>query len=123
MTKKPFQFPFQLSALNEDDECYDFRRERVLVHRTHLYYLDFHYIPQEHDVTLVAQLSMDRLQMLETICKHWEGPISLALYMSDAEAQQFLRYAQASETLMNRKNIAYHLVYRDGVRLFVFCLI
>ena len=55
--------------------------------------------------------------MLETICKHWEGPISLALYMSDAEAQQFLRYAQASETLMNRKNIAYHLVYRDGVRL------
>ena len=53
--------------------------------------------------------------MLETICKHWEGPISLALYMSDAEAQQFLRYAQASETLMNRKNIAYHIVYRDGV--------
>ena len=53
--------------------------------------------------------------MLETICKHWEGPISLALYMSDAEAQQFLRYAQASETLMNRKDIAYHIVYKDGV--------
>ena len=53
--------------------------------------------------------------MLETICKHWEGPISLALYMSDAEAQQFLRYAQASETLMKRKDIAYHIVYKDGV--------
>ncbi|CAC5385785.1 LARGE [Mytilus coruscus] len=104
----------QLSALNEDDECYDFRRERILVHRTHLYYLDYDYQPTEWDVTLVAQLSMDRLQMLETICRHWEGPISLALHMSDAEAQQFLRYAQESEVLMQRKNIGYHVVYRDG---------
>ncbi|XP_052800694.1 xylosyl- and glucuronyltransferase LARGE2s-like [Mya arenaria] len=104
----------QISAINEDDECYDFRRERVIVHRTHLYYIDYSYTPTQWDVTLVAQLSMDRLQMLETICKHWEGPISLALYMSDAEAQQFLRYAQGSETLMNRKNIGYHVVFKDG---------
>uniref|UniRef100_A0A673BZG4 LARGE xylosyl- and glucuronyltransferase 2 n=1 Tax=Sphaeramia orbicularis TaxID=375764 RepID=A0A673BZG4_9TELE len=55
-----------------------------------------------------------RLQMLEAICKHWEGPISLALYMSDAEAQQFLRYAQASEVLKNRKNVGYHVVYKEG---------
>uniref|UniRef100_A0AAQ4Q8X9 LARGE xylosyl- and glucuronyltransferase 2 n=1 Tax=Gasterosteus aculeatus aculeatus TaxID=481459 RepID=A0AAQ4Q8X9_GASAC len=54
------------------------------------------------------------LQMLEAICKHWEGPISLALYMSDAEAQQFLRYAQASEVLKNRKNVGYHVVYKEG---------
>lgn len=52
--------------------------------------------------------------MLEAICKHWEGPISLALYMSDAEAQQFLRYAQASEVLKNRKNVGYHIVYKEG---------
>ncbi|XP_076450091.1 xylosyl- and glucuronyltransferase LARGE1-like [Babylonia areolata] len=102
-----------LSELTDDD-CYDFRRERDLVHRTHLYYLDYSYEPQDDDVTLVAQLSMDRLQMLEMICRHWEGPISIALYMSDAEAQQFLRYALGSETLMSRKNIGYHIVYRDG---------
>lgn len=52
--------------------------------------------------------------MLEAIFKHWEGPISLALYMSDAEAQQFLRYAQASEVLKNRKNVGYHIVYKEG---------
>ncbi|KAL8614335.1 Xylosyl- and glucuronyltransferase large1 [Nucella lapillus] len=102
-----------LSELTDDD-CYDFRRERDLVHRTHLYYLDYSYQAQEDDVMLVAQLSMDRLQMLEMICRHWEGPISIALYMSDAEAQQFLRYALGSETLMSRKNIGYHIVYRDG---------
>lgn len=43
------------------------------------------------------------------------GPISLSLYMSDAEAQQFLSYAQNSEVLRNRKNIGYHVVYKEGV--------
>ncbi|XP_004700780.2 LARGE xylosyl- and glucuronyltransferase 1 [Echinops telfairi] len=71
----------QLSELDEDDLCYEFRRERFTVHRTHLYFLHYEYEPaaDNTDVTLVAQLSMDRLQMLEAICKHWEGPISLAL--------------------------------------------
>ena len=27
------------------------------------------------DVTLVVQLSIDRLQMIETLCLHWEGKI------------------------------------------------
>uniref|UniRef100_A0A4W4G989 LARGE xylosyl- and glucuronyltransferase 2 n=2 Tax=Electrophorus electricus TaxID=8005 RepID=A0A4W4G989_ELEEL len=105
-----------LEDLDEDDQCYDFRRERIMVHRVHLYFLQYEYTPTEDDmdITLVAQLSMDRLQMLEAICKHWEGPISLALYMSDAEAQQFLRYAQASEVLKNRKNVGYHIVYKEG---------
>ncbi|CAB1339674.1 unnamed protein product [Coregonus sp. 'balchen'] len=105
-----------LEELDEEDQCYDFRRERITVHRVHLYFLQYEYTPtgDDTDVTLVAQLSMDRLQMLEAICKHWEGPISLALYMSDAEAQQFLRYAQASEVLKNRKNVGYHIVYKEG---------
>ncbi|XP_056132001.1 xylosyl- and glucuronyltransferase LARGE1 isoform X2 [Lampris incognitus] len=105
-----------LLELDEDDPCYEFRRERFTVHRTHLYFLHYEYEPSsDHtDVTLVAQLSMDRLQMLEAICKHWEGPISLALYLSDAEAQQFLRYAQGSEVLMSRGNVGYHIVYKEG---------
>uniref|UniRef100_A0A8C2ZMK1 LARGE xylosyl- and glucuronyltransferase 2 n=1 Tax=Cyclopterus lumpus TaxID=8103 RepID=A0A8C2ZMK1_CYCLU len=105
-----------LEELDEDDQCYDFRRERLTVHRVHLNFLQYEYTPAPDgtDVTLVAQLSMDRLQMLEAICKHWDGPISLALYMSDAEAQQFLRYAQASEVLKNRKNVGYHVVYKEG---------
>lgn len=104
-----------LSDHTEDDDCYDFRSEKELIHRTHLYYLDFEDSGvSEDDVTLVLQLSMDRLQMLEMLCKHWEGPIAIALYMSDAEAQQFLRYAMGSETIMARKNIGYHIVYREG---------
>lgn len=104
----------KISSLNEDDDCFEFRREGILIYRTHLYYLDYDYVPIENDVTLVAQLSMDRLQMLETICKHWVGPMSIALYMSDGEAQQFLRFALASSILMSRRNIGYHIVYKDG---------
>lgn len=112
-----------MNSINEDDECYDFRRERLIVHRTHLYYIEYDYstvtttaaAAGDNDVTLVAQLSTDRLQMLETLCIHWPGPISLALYMSDAEAQQFLRYALSSRVLMARRNVAYHVVYKDGV--------
>lgn len=107
----------ELSKLNEEDVCYEFRRACINNYRTHLYLLDYDYepTPDGYDVTLVAQLSMDRLQMLETLCKHWDGPISLTFYMSDAEAQQFLSYALNSEFLNRRKNIGYHIVYKEGV--------
>ncbi|XP_072153675.1 xylosyl- and glucuronyltransferase LARGE2s [Bemisia tabaci] len=106
----------ELSKLNEEDVCYEFRRACINNYRTHLYLLDYDYepTPDGYDVTLVAQLSMDRLQMLETLCKHWDGPISLTFYMSDAEAQQFLSYALNSEFLNRRKNIGYHIVYKEG---------
>lgn len=43
------------------------------------------------------------------------GPISLTLYLSDAEAQQFLLYALSSQLLKTRKNIGFHIVYKEGV--------
>uniref|UniRef100_A0AAR2KAL1 LARGE xylosyl- and glucuronyltransferase 2 n=1 Tax=Pygocentrus nattereri TaxID=42514 RepID=A0AAR2KAL1_PYGNA len=51
-----------LEELDEDDQCYDFRRERIMVHRVHLYFLQYEYTSTEDDtdITLVAQLSMDR---------------------------------------------------------------
>lgn len=57
-----FQLQKTLSELDEDDPCYEFRRERFTVHRTHLYFLHYEHEPSaDHtDVTLVAQLSMDR---------------------------------------------------------------
>ncbi|XP_066866163.1 xylosyl- and glucuronyltransferase LARGE1 isoform X2 [Kogia breviceps] len=57
----------QLSELDEDDLCYEFRRERFTVHRTHLYFLHYEYEPtsDDTDVTLVAQLSMDRKSVIQ----------------------------------------------------------
>ena len=53
-----------------------------------------------------------RLQMLEALCRHWPGPMSLALYLTDTEAQQFLRFVETSAVLSARQDVAYHVVYR-----------
>ena len=42
--------------------------------------------------------------------------MSLALYLSDAEADQFVHFAQNSDVLRSRKNIGFHVVYKEGVR-------
>nr|XP_045226391.1 LARGE xylosyl- and glucuronyltransferase 2 isoform X9 [Macaca fascicularis] len=104
-----------LSQLNEEDPCFEFRQQQLTVHRVHVTFLPHEPPPpRPHDVTLVAQLSMDRLQMLEALCRHWPGPMSLALYLTDAEAQQFLRFIEASPVLAARQDVAYHVVYREG---------
>ena len=107
--------------LSEDDECYEFKREQRVIHRTHPYYLEYdNSSVSANDVTLVTQLSVDRLHILKLLCKHWDGPISLALYMFDAEAPQLLRYVMQTAVLRSRRNIAYHIVYKDGVSLYCF---
>ena len=98
--------------LSEDDECYELKREQLIVYRTHPYYLEYDNSSiSASDVTLITQLSVDRLQMLEPLCNHWPGPISLALYMTDAEAHEFLRYVIQTPVLRSRRNIACHIVY------------
>jgi hypothetical protein len=36
--------------------------------------------------------------------------------MSDTEAQQFISFVLSCEPLAKRKNIGYHIVYKEGVR-------
>lgn len=49
--------------------------------RTHLYFLEFEYqaSPDECDITLVAQLSMDRLQMVEMLSEYWDGNLLIRI--------------------------------------------
>ena len=102
---------FQLS---KDDECYEFKQQ--IVYRIHPYYVEYYWKSlSAFDVTLVTHLSADQLQMLELLCNHWPGPISLALYMTDAEAYQFAEYVMENPVLTSRRNIAYHVVYKNGV--------
>nr|XP_042131682.1 LARGE xylosyl- and glucuronyltransferase 2 isoform X1 [Peromyscus maniculatus bairdii] len=104
-----------LAQLDEEEPCFEFRQQQLTVHRVHITFLPHQPPPpRPHDVTLVAQLSMDRLQMLEALCRHWSGPMSLALYLTDADAQQFLHFVETSPVLSARKDVAYHIVYRDG---------
>lgn len=72
-------------------------------------------IPKANDVTLVAQLSMDRLHIVQSLCQQWSGPISLSLYLSDAESHQLADFVHNSEILRSRTNVGYHVVFKEGV--------
>lgn len=51
--------------------------------------------------------------MLEALAEHWDGPMSLALFLSDGEAQQFLHFVLHSPVISKRKNIGFHVVYKS----------
>lgn len=97
------------------DACSDYREEVHTIRRTHPYFVGYEYTPTgDNDVTLVAQLSMDRLQILEALCLHWEGPLSISLYATDSEAQYIVQYLQRSEILKHSRKLGLHIVYKDG---------
>ncbi|CAG9571674.1 unnamed protein product [Danaus chrysippus] len=100
--------------MNHSDLCLSFRAAQRVKLRTHIYYMDYSYMNVDSfDVTLVLQLSMDRLQFLERIVKYWEGPLSAAIYLSDCEVTKLESFIRDwSSTLNIRNNIGYHLVFK-----------
>ncbi|XP_031781618.1 LARGE xylosyl- and glucuronyltransferase 1 isoform X2 [Nasonia vitripennis] len=105
----------EASQLNERDLCFKFKEGATIIYRTHTFFLEFEYnIVNSADILLATQCSIERVALLEELAKHWPGVISIALYLSDNEVQSFLDFVQNSEELRNRKNIAYHIVYKEG---------
>lgn len=95
--------------------CFEFTKEAQMVYRTHIYFFGEDYRPvDEYDISFVTQLSLDRMQNIETLLKHWEGPISLVLYATDSEVWQFSQYVNNFSLLRKRRNVAVHIVYRQG---------
>ena len=68
-----------------------------------------------HNDFSIFQLSFDRKHMVELLLEQWEGPVSLALYLTDAEAAHFEDFALNSQILSKRTNVGYHVVYKEGV--------
>lgn len=87
------------------------------MYRTYPFLLEYEYnVYSSADVALITQCSVERIPLLEMLAKHWPGTISVALYLTDAEVQYFLNFVRGSIDLRTRRNIAYHVVYKDGVR-------
>ncbi|KAK4469711.1 hypothetical protein MN116_007235, partial [Schistosoma mekongi] len=68
----------------------------------------------KNHVSLVSQLTFDRLGRLEELAARWYGPMSLALYLTDRETTLLIEFITNSPILQNRTNIGYHVVYVDG---------
>ncbi|EUB64751.1 Glycosyltransferase-like protein LARGE2 [Echinococcus granulosus] len=66
------------------------------------------------NVTLVSQFTMDRLHRLEEIAANWDGPMSLAVYITDREVEIIREYLDSSVFFTSRENIDIHLVFQEG---------
>ena len=102
--------------LNEEkDLCKMISKSGFLLRRVHLYFLPFSYNADgKNDVSIVVQLNFERLLMFEKLCLLWKGPISVALYATDAELLKIEQFITESENLHLRTNIAYHVVYKNS---------
>ena len=98
------------------DPCWNITREKDRVRMTHPYIVDYKFFStDEFDVTLVAQLSADRLMMLERLCQHWDGPISISFYGSDSDVQDVLKFHSNSPILQDcNARLGLHVVYKSG---------
>ena len=67
------------------------------------------------NVTLISQMSMMRVRMLEPLCQHWTGPMSISVYTSDENTAELIDYYSNHSCLKKRENIAIHVVYEDGL--------
>ena len=95
-------------------QCTDFMNEYNTAHRIHPFFLEFNYWTKDSsDVVLITQLSMDRVGVLNALCKQWGGSMSVSLFASDWEAQMLLR-SPSSIGDCYRNSIAVHLVYRES---------
>lgn len=100
--------------------CTDFMREGRLQRRTHPFYAGYSYDSTDpYDVTLLLHVTVDRLvSLLEPMCKHWEGPMSITIFMNDSEVSAFLDLISSSPIISSRQNIGYHIVYKEGTFMY-----
>ncbi len=103
-------------TLDFEDEltwsCSDMRRR--LTYRVHPYFIRYSYRPRDTaDISLVAQLSFDRIHMLIRLLEMWEGPVSAAIYMEESEVLQLMEFIHYMP-VFQRTNLALHVVYKKG---------
>ena len=102
-------------------DCAEIQDAAHLKRRTHLYYLGDGGVigdPASRDpyeVSLLTQLTLDRFGVLERFLGMWEGPATIVLHLTDAEAMELPRKVRESKVLQNRKAITYHVVYKRQV--------
>ncbi|ELU09782.1 hypothetical protein CAPTEDRAFT_220855 [Capitella teleta] len=74
--------------------------------------------PNGSRVTLVTQVSFNRLFNLTTQAKHWPGPMSVAMYLPLFRLETFVMDYCEAESLNKRENIQIHIMLDEGCYFF-----
>ena len=77
-------------------------------------YLDVRY----DDVTMIVQLTMDSIKLLEIHAEFWSGPMSVSLYANVDELDTLAETLAKMTMVIKRNNIDLHIVLQVGVRIF-----
>ena len=72
--------------------------------------------PSDIDVSVVTQLTFDRVHTLEQFASSWLGPMVVVLYLTDMEAFKLKTLLKESSVFQRRTNIDLHLVFKRKVR-------
>lgn len=65
------------------------------------------------DITVITQLSADRLYLLEPMAQHWHGPVVFVFYVEKKQqCDRVVAFMRTSKTLHLRENILYFAAYR-----------
>ncbi len=67
------------------------------------------------DVTLVTQMSIDKMPSLIRILKTWTGPVSVAFYIKLNTSQSALESIMSETSVVSKDNMDIHLVAGFGV--------
>ena len=68
----------------------------------------------EYDVTLINHVDYDRLSMIERSLTNWNGPVSLAIQVTETQVKEVVNLVSNSKVLSKRRNISYHLLFKIG---------
>ena len=69
------------------------------------------------DVTLVSQMSLNKLEAFDRLLHHWTGPVSLALYILVEHMDNAFEQIAKWNLMTTRRNVDLHIVAGFGVSL------
>ena len=108
----------QMNTRNQSDYCSFMKEATQYQYRTLLRFYGQYYSSRgKHDVTVVTQLTFDRISLLSLFLTHWTGPASIAIYVADEQLEELYNFVNSTTIISERarKNLAIHVVFNHSV--------
>ena len=107
------------SYKNNEDICTRYNMDAKLKRVTYTSVWKDMNVYNTSDITLVTQMSMDRLYLLDLYDKHWAGALSLTLYLHEIYLDSIAEEILSHEGFRRRNNWDVHLVIQSGVSSYI----
>ena len=68
-----------------------------------------------NDITMVLQLTLDRINLLNLHASHWTGPMSITFYVERKHLTDLVSILSGMDEVLKRNNTDLHIVLKEGV--------